>query len=63
MQILKLIGNVVGTAFAIYLGIFLFWGMMFVGCLQHDETQCGGDLMTQTVRVVYAPLIWVMLGK
>jgi hypothetical protein len=69
MKIIKIIANVVGGALALYLGIFLLWVMLGMGCLQYvdqhgwSDNECGQDVMSQVVRTTHAPLIALMFGS
>lgn len=60
----KQIGNVILGALAIYLGVFGLWLMLATGCVDYENqhqspagSYCGGDTLTQIVRITHAPLV------
>jgi len=63
MKFAKALSLVVVSAIAIYLGVFLFWIAMGIGCLQDANQQCGQDLMSQTMRITHAPLINLIVNS
>lgn len=57
---IKKIGIILGIGLALYVGFFALWLLMIMACIESGAISCGGDTMTETVRVLYSPVIEVL---
>lgn len=52
-----------GWVIAAYVGLFILWFVMSIGCLQYADqhqmapSQCGENTLTKIVMVTHAPII------
>lgn len=60
---MKIIENVLLGIVTVYAGVFLIWAMLFSACEDRTPDQCGGDMLSQTVRVVYRPVMVALAGN
>jgi hypothetical protein len=64
---LKKIGLVLQVLVFGYLGVLMFWFLLFWGCLieaenrNYNEGVCSQDLMSQTIKITHKPLIEFLL--
>lgn len=69
MKVAKALLNFVGIILTVYIGVFVLWLVLAMGCLdyvdQHgwQDNECGQDSLTQMVRTTHAPLIALMFGS
>lgn len=63
---IKKLSLILGWGLIMYLGFFLLWLVLMMGCLSYEERtgveSCGGDMMTEIVRTIYAPVIRLIAG-
>lgn len=61
IKTIKNIGLILGWALVVYIGIFGVWLALIAGCLDYEDMHgagyCGGDTLTEVIRVTHAPLI------
>jgi len=52
---MKTLGNVIGWAVALYVGFFLLWVALGLGCMEagHSATECRDNLMSQVANTIY----------
>ena len=58
---LKKILTIIGLGITAYVGIFVLWVILMLGCVAYEEKHgvgyCGGDTLTKVARVLYSPII------
>lgn len=58
MKKIKTIASwVLGWTAVVYVGFFFVWAMLVLACAQEHERGCSSDIMSQTVRIAYAPFL------
>jgi hypothetical protein len=63
----KKIGIVLGWFVVGYVVFFALWLVLMMGCVEYERTHglgyCGGDLMTEAVKVLYRPVVGLFVDK
>jgi len=64
---MKTILKYTGVGLAIYVGIFMVWMMLGVGCIDYvsnhnlSDSNCTQDSMSKMIRTTHKPLLKVMM--